>query len=577
MEIFSKQHVAKYKNALSKACDVLLAHGFKKLSECEYEGVLSNKGVGVEVIAKIPKFFPYSIPQISIKPGQDIGRRAHIESNGKLCLAHENGILVDSNRPAQIVEESLVRANDIIFGREDSLEGEFLAYWKQETCRDTVLLYESVERSSPLTMYIVDESRKIITDSPEKFEKWIKANDCKATQSGQAFLLSLSKLPELPRYDDVLRVKNILDIADKCSDCKSCSEIKHWLTEVEFPATVIFAYRDNTSAHLVLFSARIEHLERKVRKSVENGFRRGRLPKQIKISRVSNTKCKRANPACASKENMLKRAGGNVSLCEKSVGLIGCGSLGSHIAELLAGSGVGTLKLIDGEALSEDNIYRHVLGFKDCHTLKARSMSDFLLSQYPHISVECHAGQIQELLDTEGHCLNEIDLLVIAVGDETLELQLNGYFGLRVPRIHAWLEPYGIGGHVLRVGSKGSPACYRCLFGYDDDHYLYNKSSLVKPGQDFLKSMSGCSGVYTPYGKLHAVRGAVESTQIVLDTLAGDDSPLLVSWYGDITELKSQGYELSKRGERISMSGKIVDKKYRSYECQDCNNEKPSF
>src|SRR5437870_11572495 len=49
------------------------------------------------------------------------------------------------------------------------------------------------------------------------------------------------------------------------------------------------------------------------------------------------------------------------SLKDKHVAIIGLGSGGSAVADMLARAGVGRLTLVDPDILTEDNLKRHVL------------------------------------------------------------------------------------------------------------------------------------------------------------------------------------------------------------------------
>jgi molybdopterin/thiamine biosynthesis adenylyltransferase len=62
-------------------------------------------------------------------------------------------------------------------------------------------------------------------------------------------------------------------------------------------------------------------------------------------------------------------------LSEKTVALIGCGSLGSKIAAMLCRSGVRKFKLIDDDLLFPDNLVRHELDWRDIGAHKAAALA----------------------------------------------------------------------------------------------------------------------------------------------------------------------------------------------------------
>ena len=59
---------------------------------------------------------------------------------------------------------------------------------------------------------------------------------------------------------------------------------------------------------------------------------------------------------------LLERAGGDLKLQSKRVVLVGCGAVGSYIAQEIAKTGIQELVLIDHDKFEANNLYRHTLG-----------------------------------------------------------------------------------------------------------------------------------------------------------------------------------------------------------------------
>ena len=62
-------------------------------------------------------------------------------------------------------------------------------------------------------------------------------------------------------------------------------------------------------------------------------------------------------------------------LGERKVSLVGCGSLGSKVATMLARAGVGRFLLVDDDLMLPDNLVRHDLDWRDVGTHKAESVA----------------------------------------------------------------------------------------------------------------------------------------------------------------------------------------------------------
>jgi ThiF family len=58
---------------------------------------------------------------------------------------------------------------------------------------------------------------------------------------------------------------------------------------------------------------------------------------------------------------MRERGGASLDLLEKHVAVLGCGAVGSVVADALAAAGIGKLTLVDHDDYSEDNVFRHLL------------------------------------------------------------------------------------------------------------------------------------------------------------------------------------------------------------------------
>ena len=66
----------------------------------------------------------------------------------------------------------------------------------------------------------------------------------------------------------------------------------------------------------------------------------------------------------------------HMTLAARKVAIIGCGSLGSKIAAMLARAGVAGFVLVDDDLLLPDNFVRHDLDWRDVGTHKADSVAD---------------------------------------------------------------------------------------------------------------------------------------------------------------------------------------------------------
>ena len=105
--------------------------------------------------------------------------------------------------------------------------------------------------------------------------------------------------------------------------------------------------------------------------------------KTLKESIVERYKVRRADY-----DWIHSRGGDGCNYADKSVVLIGCGSIGGYIAHTLAKSGVGKLLLIDKDVLEWANIGRHILGAQYIGLSKSEALKRSISKEMPHLTIE---------------------------------------------------------------------------------------------------------------------------------------------------------------------------------------------
>jgi hypothetical protein len=90
-------------------------------------------------------------------------------------------------------------------------------------------------------------------------------------------------------------------------------------------------------------------------------------------------------------ERLLRRiegSGAHTYLMDKSIALVGCGSLGSFMADLLSRSGVRRMLIIDKETLESANLARHILDAAGLFLPKASQLCLRLKQRFPESEFE---------------------------------------------------------------------------------------------------------------------------------------------------------------------------------------------
>lgn len=258
---------------------------------------------------------------------------------------------------------------------------------------------------------------------------------------------------------------------------------------------------------------------------------------------------------------LQNRTGGNTEVADKHVAIVGVGSVGSEIATRFAKSGVQQITVIDNDILEMDNVYRHALGNDSVYARnednqlinvpKVLALEKEIRRKYPFTQVTSLPKSFVELWEEGSINWKDYDLLVIAIGLANQEMDINEKMHSMKqppPTIYAWNEPLGIGGHSLITLNNEKKGCYQCLFKPMEGKTIHNRSSFTKPNQDFSKDLTGCGSIYVPYSFLDSEKTAMLVVENSLKLLTGklQDNPLL-SWEGDDSQLKSEGFATSHR------------------------------
>lgn len=154
---------------------------------------------------------------------------------------------------------------------------------------------------------------------------------------------------------------------------------------------------------------------------------------------------------------------GQQRLAKRRVLLVGCGALGSSLAQSLVRSGVGTLVLVDRDVVEETNLPRQVL-FEERHAregaLKAQATREALARIGGPTRIEAHAEHLDA--DNIEELAAGCDLVLDGTDNLGTRYLLNDWAVREgVPWVYGGVV--GSGGIALAV-LPGRGPCLRCLF-----------------------------------------------------------------------------------------------------------------
>jgi hypothetical protein len=251
------------------------------------------------------------------------------------------------------------------------------------------------------------------------------------------------------------------------------------------------------------------------------GFRPSRVPEQVFLNRffggesVGRRSVDRVDASWIHGRGKDKRT---MTLRQSTVALLGCGSIGAPVAINLAHAGVAKLILVDPQTFTGANVGRHPLGVRSIAAAKASELAKRIRADLPHVEVESLVSKVQDLLVRPDGPLDDVDLIVSALGDWPAESMLDEWHatsGKPFPIVYGWTEPHAAAGHAVIISASGR----RLRDGLNDTgqpHLVATQWSEDTRGYE-----PACGAAFEPYGPVEL--GFITSlvSQAALDCLLG--------------------------------------------------------
>lgn len=134
-------------------------------------------------------------------------------------------------------------------------------------------------------------------------------------------------------------------------------------------------------------------------------------------------------------------AEGQAKLSKAKVAIVGCGGLGCLVATYLAGAGVKSLTLIDGDTPDISNLHRQVMYISGETQPKSITLADRLKSLNPNVTYNSYTDHLTKL-NIEDY-LDNVDLVVECTDDQTCKYLVNDYCVLEeIPMIYGAIHKY---------------------------------------------------------------------------------------------------------------------------------------
>lgn len=207
-------------------------------------------------------------------------------------------------------------------------------------------------------------------------------------------------------------------------------------------------------------------------------------------------------------------------LKDKHVSLIGCGALGSEVADCLGKAGVGNLKLIDNQNIYAHNVIRHTQRLNRIGLPKTFATLSDLILHNPYLNVydfpeNVLIKHICEYTEAGG-------IGISSIADDNIESYINQQAVINNRTIfYSRVLRGGKAGRIIRV-IPGKDACLNCLALYSGEN---NKEYKKIPPDESLPTITNeCNNPVRPASASDIKLVAAITSRILIDHLQNGES-----------------------------------------------------
>lgn len=500
----------------------------------------------VGIITLIPKDFPQSRPKFLLPKYDTLGFIPHITPIGVICYLETESNYTNTEVPLTVFQAAVELAIETlgkgISGTNHSdFREEFQVYWEWNQHLSPMKVSSVIEvgDEAKKVQLVKNKQEALVIDEDidkDRAKRLIFNNPKAQDKAGLYIPVELDDTLMPPRFDE------------KWSAAQAVDWLKPRISEANW-----IELRDSLLAKRpARFEFLILGIKRETGTTVLVGIqlKPKKDPAHPLLATDSDWGARFLKITRLDRPALLPRGGSDIELNAKRVLLVGCGSVGSHFAVLMAKAGIGHLTLVDDDELKSENVQRFAIGFSYSGRMKVYALRDFIDSNYYHTKVHADALNFENWLKKEGNRLEDFDLIVSATGDPAINWRLNQLLrkaGGNRALLVGWNEPLGLGGHSI-VGVAEQAGCYRCLFRNDG----HNRASFAAPAAEqpkpFHRKHLGCGEVYTPYSALDSTRTSEVMVRLAAQYLKGELTMSTIrSWKGNSESFTKEGFALAPR------------------------------
>lgn len=487
---------------------------------CDYQGPINIHGKKVDIRISIPDvyFVEKARAQLLDRTQIPLETLAHVESEDGICYVSGAGLPLDIYQPGQAVLRILAEV-------ERTLELSYRGRAGQEMIDE----YQSYWRSSLSLRIFLPKSHENCT---------IDAFSFFAELNNNPLFIGIGEKKELRGYTtkhaspaQVWYFSRNIGPSNGITAPNSLAELEIWLHGQPLPPNTNWGKAEKLLIErgtLVLAAPNaVVGVSLILPTDLKTAMRRG----SIRATKIREIVCRKKHEImlniysgiwCSMKDLASRNYMNSASLHNKSIAIVGCGTIGSHLARMLVQSGAGVegkLTLFDNQLLSAGNIGRHLLGFSAVGERKAVAVRNELERFHPQTNVFA----VDDDALAKWDILKRHDIIIDATGDWNVQSSLNdGFLNERGDKLkgllHSWVFMNGAAVQsFLNLGD--GLACFRCLKPKFDGPWRYPAAD--EHNEINLQPATCGDGAYIPFSVDASTMAASLAARAALDWAAG--------------------------------------------------------
>lgn len=516
------------------------------------QGTLALDDRKVAVQVGLTADFPLRLPIVAVDPQGELGGLPHVDPDGAVCYRPQDEPLLDRRDPYGIVSEALGLAadtlNSVLHGDlAAEYSNEITAYWRTSfpNAPRVVGVLDPGDEPRIVTAFHKDGERITIADDPAVFASFRGGRNVNHLSFVNAIYVPIDLVSVGPSFHP--------------RDFATPDGVR------TFVIPVLKGHKDLWHKMLRRCEGREVFVVLGVRRSLGRRglvgllLKRGKDAHPLDPDRLEAHRIVPVRIDPADRGFLVPRGGADLDLSKRHVLVIGCGAIGGHIAFNLVKAGLGDIHLMDRDQFEYANTFRHVCGRAHVGCAKVEGLKFEIERLWPFVSVTTHPVDVLQWLRDHPAGFRDYDLVISAIGNPTVEQRINEVIHEAAdmpPAMFAWLEPLGLGGHMLttHIGAAGG-GCFECLYHRaGTNKALVCRTAFATPGVSYTHDMMGCGSQHMPFGDLDSQKTAAYVTRRALDLLRGKVTEGdLLSWKGPAEAFITAGFKTTDRYDLSAM------------------------